>query len=179
MKRLILLVPYILLSSIGFVRGQIQNDAAHSLEKLFDRLRSATEDSVRMRVNDSLKVIIDGYAGSDSVFSDAFHNVRNLGQVISSDRQVKILTWNIVLGNNSGEYFCYLIKKGNKGTANMVYKLEKSYDPRPIATDTTYNQYDWYGALYYDIRAYIVRRQTLLHSPGNQLQRSGGYQKSH
>jgi hypothetical protein len=154
MKRIILLIPFILLSSTGFVRGQVQNQAPASLAKLFIRLRSATEDSVRMRINDSVKVTIDGYARSDSVFSNAFRDVRNLGQILSPDRQIKIITWNIVLDNDGGRYFCYLIKRGVNSAPNSVYALDKKYDSRPIATDTTYDQSDWYGALYYDIRPY-------------------------
>jgi hypothetical protein len=156
MKRIVLFIPFIILSSIGHVWGQSINEAPPSLEKLFVRLRSATEDSVRMRINDSVKVIIDGYASSDSVFSNAFGSVRNLGQILSPDRQIKIITWNIVLDNDKGSYFCYLIKKGIDGRANTVYALNKKYDQEPIATDTTYNLSDWYGALYYDVKPFKV-----------------------
>jgi hypothetical protein len=154
MKKIILIIPIILFSSAGLLSGQVQSAAPASLERLFIRLRSATEDSVRLRINDSVRVIIDGYANSDSVFSNAFRDVRNLGQILSPDRQVKIITWNVVLDNDSGRYFCYFIKKGVNGAANSIYALDKKYDPRPIATDTTCAQSDWYGALYYDIRPY-------------------------
>ncbi len=29
----------------------------------------------------------------------------------------------------------------------------------PVRTDTTYNESDWYGALYYDLRPYIIDKQ--------------------
>ncbi len=156
MRRIVLIILLIICLPGVFARGQTLSKASPSLERLFGRLRSATEDSTRIMINDSVKVIIRGYAGSDSVFSNAFHDIRNLGQIISPDKQFKIITWNMVLDNNNGWYFCYLIKKGTRGMANTVCTLEKKYDSSPITTDTTYNQSDWYGALYYDIKPYRV-----------------------
>jgi hypothetical protein len=140
--------------SAGFVRGQLPGEEVPSLEKLFGRLKSSAEDSLRIRINDSIKVIIDNYAKSDSVFNHSFSEVKNLGQLISADSQIKIITWNMVLENFKGWYYCYLIKKGLKGSKNLAYRLEKQYDPDPISADTTYNQSDWYGALYYDIKPF-------------------------
>jgi hypothetical protein len=142
--------------SAGFVRGQLPGETGPTLEKLFGRLKSSSEDSVRIRINDSIRVIIENYTKSDSVFYNAFGAVKNLGQLISADSQIKIITWNLVLANNKGWYFCYLVKKGLKGNKNAVYKLEKRYDPGPISADTTYDQSDWYGALYYDIKRFKV-----------------------
>jgi hypothetical protein len=156
MKRILLIIQFIICLPGVFVGGQTLSEASPSLESLFGRLRSAAEDSVRIRINDSVKVIIRGYASSDSVFSNAYRDVRNLGQIISPDRQLKIITWNMVLDNNQGWYFCYLIKKGPRGVANTVCSLERQYDTSPITTDTTYDQSDWYGALYYDIEPYRV-----------------------
>jgi hypothetical protein len=162
MKRIILFILFVILFFTCFIRGQVPNEALSSLEKLFGRLKSATEDSVRIRINDSVRVIIEGYANSDSVFSHAFRDVRNLGQIISPDKQIKIITWNMVLDNDNGWYFCYVIKRGLNGKKNIVFRLEKKYDPKPIEADTTYNQSDWYGALYYDIKPFKAKGKPCL-----------------
>lgn len=154
MKKIILLATFISLFATGFIRGQAKDSPQSSLEKLFGRLKSAEGDSSRMRINDSIKIILDNYAKSDSVFEHTFRGVRNLGQIMSTDSKLKILTWNILLDNNNGWYFCYIIRKGPKGKENAIYKLEKKYGPEPILSDTVYNQSDWYGALYYDIKPF-------------------------
>jgi hypothetical protein len=154
MKRIILFILILTIYSTDLAWCQGNGVAQPSLEKLFGRLKSATEDSVRIRINDSIRVIIDNYTRSDSVFNHTFRDIRNLGQIISPDSQIKIITWNIILDNNNGWYFCYLIKKGLHGKGNSVYKLEKKYDPEPIKADTSYLQSDWYGALYYDIKPF-------------------------
>jgi hypothetical protein len=127
---------------------------APSIEKLFARLSSIREDSIRLRINDSINTIISSFAGSDSVFSYKFTNIRHLGQITSPDSKVKIVTWNLLLTKEKSRYFCYLIKKEAKGKEDKVYYLTTSYTDDPIKKNVDYNQNNWYGALYYDIRPF-------------------------
>jgi hypothetical protein len=126
------------------------------LGTLYGRLVNNYNDTVRIRVNDSIKVIIESYVKSDSVFNHKFSGLRYLGQIVSPDSAVKIVTWNLVLGNSPGKYFCYIIKRGAKGEKNRVYTLASDYREAVIKEDTTYSISDWYGALYYDIRLYRI-----------------------
>lgn len=146
---------YLLLLAIFFIPvhayAQVQAADQSGLARLFSRLKSSESDSARILINDSIKVIIDNYAASDSAFDNKYRGIKNLGQILSSDSKVKIITWNMAL-EKSGAYFCYIIKRGVKASVSDVYKLEKNYDPRPISADTTYNGSEWYGALYYDIK---------------------------
>ena len=38
----------------------------------------------------------------------------------------------------------------------MIYRLTEIYHEDPVLTDTMYSQSDWYGALYYDIKPFII-----------------------
>jgi hypothetical protein len=131
-------------------------DTSQKLEELFNRLADNYNDDERIVINDSIKMILDSYAKSDSVFTHRFTNLRYLGQITSPDSLIKIVTWNLVLEKEPGRYYCYLIHKQENGGENKIYSLSAKYDEKPISTDTTYTQYDWYGALYYDIKPYIV-----------------------
>ncbi len=42
------------------------------------------------------------------------------------------------------------------GKNNKIYRLSTGYNEDPVRTDTTYKVSDWYGALYYDLRPYII-----------------------
>lgn len=155
MKRIFLYIILIVISASGITRGQsIQTNIPGKLEKLFNRLIDNYNDTDRLRINDSIKLILDGYVRSDSVFTHRFTDLRYLGQIMSPDSMVKIVTWNLVLQDQPGRYNCYFIKKGEHGKSNITYKLSASYNPAKIKTDTLYHASDWYGALYYDLKPY-------------------------
>jgi hypothetical protein len=131
-------------------------DTPQVLEDLFDRLVDNYNDSDRIRINDSIRIILDGYVKSDTVFTHRFTNLRYLGQIISPDSLIKIITWNLVLENEPGRYFCYFIIKQDPGGKSMIYRLSASYNESPVRTDTTYSEPNWYGALYYDLKPCII-----------------------
>jgi hypothetical protein len=69
---------------------------------------------------------------------------------------LKIITWNLVLENEPGRYFCYFIRRDSAGKENKVYSLSARYNENPVKTDTTYSIHNWYGALYYDLKPYVT-----------------------
>jgi hypothetical protein len=138
------------------MEGQVSaKDTPDRLEQLFDRLIDNYNDIARVRVNDSIRMILSNYAKSDSVFNHKFTNLRYLGQIVSPDSLIKIISWNLVLENEPGKYYCYFIRK-QQGKENLVYDISTSYNEKPVITDTTYKKSDWYGALYYDIRPIVI-----------------------
>src|ERR1035437_235241 len=150
------LLLYIVLST-GIAKSQVSTkDTPQVLEDLFDRLVDNYNDSDRIRINDSIRIILDGYVKSDTVFTHRFTNLRYLGQIMSPDSLIKIITWNLVLENEPGRYFCYFIIKQDPGGENMIYRLSASYNDDPVRTDTTYSEPNWYGALYYDLKPCII-----------------------
>jgi hypothetical protein len=139
----------------GQARGQ---DTSLTLEKLFSRLDTCTEDADRLRINDSIEFIIGNYAESDTVFTHKFANLKFLGQVTSKNSQLKIITWNLLLKDSESRYYCYFIH--NSGKKNQVHRLEGKYSEAQVKSDTIYSEKDWYGALYYDLRLYKKENQS-------------------
>ncbi|MCX6253137.1 MAG: hypothetical protein NTV31_01520 [Bacteroidia bacterium] len=157
MRRLILYFIIIFSISTNMVSGQkAANDAPQILEKLYGRLANNFDDNDRLRINDSIRLIIDSYVASDTVFNHRFTNLRYLGQITSPDSLLKIITWNLILRSSPGRYYCYFIRKQEPGMANRIYRLTASYREDPVRTDTAYSELNWYGALYYDLKPYIV-----------------------
>lgn len=147
----LLILAFNLLFSVskGLTSG---SDTSVILEKLFSRLMASREDTDRIRINDSIKFIIDGYSESDTAFTHRFDNLKFLGQITSKDSGLKIITWNLILKDSPGKYYCYFIN--NTGKQSRVYRLEGRYSVSPVKSDDIYNEKDWYGALYYDLRRY-------------------------
>jgi hypothetical protein len=147
---LIIIYTLIFLSQVK-AEGQ-SKDVSSILLNLYDRVLFTISDEEKLRLNDSILLIIDSYAASDSVFTHRFAHLRFLGQAISSDSKVKIITWNLVLRDGTNNYFCYLIHKRRKGEKNHIYKLKGKHLDEPAETDKLYYRSDWYGALYYAIQ---------------------------
>jgi len=138
------------------VNGQESLDSASVLlENLFSRLTGNNDDNSRIQIYDSINGVIDWYVKTDTVFNHKFDNLRYLGQITSPDTALKIVTWNAVLRNSPGKYYCYLIRKDEKGKKNKIYFLSARYNDAPLKKDTTYSGSDWYGALYYDMRPLV------------------------
>ena len=107
----IYLILFISLST-GIAKSQIPaNDTPQVLEELFDRLVDNYDDNDSIRINDSIRLIIDSYVKSDTVFNHRFTNLRYLGQITSPDSLIKIITWNLVLENKPGTVFLLFHQK--------------------------------------------------------------------
>jgi hypothetical protein len=146
-----------ILFSTGIAKCQVlPKDTPLVLEELYNRLVDNYNDKDRIRINDSIRLIIGSYIRSDTVFSHRFTNLRYLGQIMSPDSLLKIVTWNLVLSDEPGRYFCYFIRREGPGRENKIFSLSGSYNEKPVRTDTTYSQSDWYGALYYDLKPCLI-----------------------
>jgi hypothetical protein len=129
-----------------------EKETSQLLEELFDRLVDNHNDSLRIRINDSIILNLDGYIKSDTVFNHRFTNLRHLGQITSPDSLLKIITWNLILENEPSRYYCYFIRKQSTGKGNKIFRLSAGYNKNQIRSDSTYTESNWYGALYYEIR---------------------------
>jgi hypothetical protein len=151
-KPCLIVLTTLILSSL---KGQAQSkDPAVVLQKLYDRILYTNIDTERLRLNDSVDLMIGSYVASDSVFKHRFANLRYLGQILSPDSRLKIVTWNLILRNGDNKYFSYIIRKGVKGKGNSIYKLTGFHKENQIRTDIPYSGEEWYGALYYAIQPY-------------------------
>ena len=138
----------------------VSSETSAILENLFRRILNTNNDNERIRLNDSVQVIIDSYAASDSVFVHKFSGLRYLGQILSSDSKVKIITWNLILREGGNRYFCYIIRKGARGEPNNIHKLTGENSEESPAADRIYSEKDWYGALYYALQPFKKDKMT-------------------
>jgi hypothetical protein len=151
MKRLLSIFIFLHLIIPAPGQGQDLYETEDKLQTLFTHLVSYSDDNMRIGANDSIRSIIDEYVRLDTVFNHRFQSLRFLGQITSPDSLMKIVTWNMLLENGKGNYFCYFIKKNSNGK-NLICTLDAPYTEKGIRIDTIYQKSDWYGALYYDVR---------------------------
>ncbi|MCU0474152.1 MAG: hypothetical protein MUC93_12455 [Bacteroidales bacterium] len=158
-KRYIIIIAALIIMSP--VKGQTKSpNISPLLENLYNKILYTNDDGERIRLNDSVRLIISSYVASDSVFEHKFTNLRYLGQVTSPDSRLKIINWNLILRDGSNRYFCFLIRKGDKGEQNRVYELTGENQEEAVRTDQTYTDKNWYGALYYSIQPFKKEKRT-------------------
>jgi hypothetical protein len=152
-----LLIKFLIFNCLDSQTNTFQS--ASDLKGMLSRLRENLNSKEKLAINDSVKLIIESYAASDTVFKHRF-DLRYLGQIASPDNLVKIITWNLILEDGGNRYFCYIIRKPVPGAKSIVYKLSGYYNEAPIRSDTIYSESNWYGALYYDIRPFLTGNET-------------------
>ena len=130
------------------------------LEDLFSRILNTRSNDERIRINDSINLLIEKYVASEVIFTHRFENLRYLGQIPSPDSRVKIVTWNLILTDGTNRYFCYIIRKEGQGRENKIYRLTGANMDEAPKTDITYTADDWYGALYYGIQPFRIGKET-------------------
>lgn len=126
-------------------------DVSRTLVNLYDRILFTSSDVEKERLNDSIILLINEYSLSDSVLTHRFSNLRFLGQILSADKRVKIINWNMMLRDGTNRYFFFLIRRKSKGSGNQVIRLEGENSMEEISDDRTYSADDWYGSVYYAI----------------------------
>jgi hypothetical protein len=160
MRKEILIITFVVASCFSPLSGQNNKPVNSSdLERLFGRLAENLNSQEKLAINDSIRLIIDSYASSDTVFKHRFTNLRYLGQITSTDSLIKIITWNLILEDGENRYFCYLIRRSGKTRPGKVYKFSGLYRETQISSDTIYSLSNWYGALYYDVRPFKLNDQ--------------------
>ena len=155
---------YIILTALFLVPAMKvksqQPESGEILQQLFNGILDTRNDQERIQLNDSIIKIIDKYVESERILDHRFTDLRYLGQILSSDSRLKIITWNLNLTDGTNKYFCYLIRKGNKGKSNQVFKLTGVNMDEPPSINTTYSEDNWYGALYYAVQPFRYKRET-------------------
>lgn len=160
-------IPTLIISVFFLVQNSnaaISNDSldvSRRLEDLFSRLHKSSDDEAKTRINDSVRMILSSYAASDTLFIHRFDNLRTLGQITSPDSLLKILTWNLFLGDGTNKYHLYIIRRSNAQEKCRIYDLSGQFREEPVSTDTIYSESDWYGALYYEAKPFSDKGRTV------------------
>ncbi|MCU0456614.1 MAG: hypothetical protein MUE74_09960 [Bacteroidales bacterium] len=153
MKKRIYLIIICTLAFLSSRQVSGQNrDLPGMLRHLYNRILFTVSDEEKVRLNDSIVLLMDRYTAADSAFTHNLKDLRFLGQLSSSDSKVRIYTWNLVLREGSNRYFCYLLYKPGKRSQHRVTKLTGENRQEEILTGRVYTPDDWYGALYYAIQ---------------------------
>ncbi len=143
MKKIVLtLVVAIVATSFAF--GQAKRE--REVKNMFAQIEKTNDDFKRTELANRIQhEMIEILFEADDFFYD-FPTLKNVGKIMSSDEQVHMYTWNILLTDGTPMYFALI----QHNEFRSMYLL--SQDSVVVPSTSGYiAEKDWYGCLYYDI----------------------------
>ena len=124
--------------------GNLSRDEL-SLKTLYGKLYKASSDSIRSILNDSICQQFNITLKNDSSFEYAFDSLPYLGKVYSTDRKLRIYSWNYISDNGNYRFFSYFQFANHK-----LIQLSQDQPVYIPEEDGSVEAKKWYGALYYN-----------------------------
>jgi hypothetical protein len=143
MKKIILSVLVAFFATV-MVFGQAKRE--REVKNLFSQIEKTNDDFKKTELanriqNEMIEILME----ADDFYYD-FPSLKNVGKVLSSDEQVHMYTWNVLLSDGTPQY--YALFQHNE--FNGIYLMSKS-EPTIPSTSGYVSEANWYGALYYEI----------------------------
>lgn len=126
----------------------------NELKILFETLKDNISDSLKVAVNEQITNDLQEALSLPDAFAYPFDNLNYLGKVRATDGQIRIFTWNFE--TCGGWHFSGLVHQKNGKI--LPFLSPKTYEP---AENTKISFTNWYGALYYEVIATKIGRQTV------------------
>lgn len=152
----------------GFNDIELAND---TLNSHFEKMAKAKTDNEKLTANEKIITLLDAHLSRKSSFDYQF-SAKYLGNIMSPDSTVRIITWNIPYSDGTFEYFGYIQYKKTKDSDMLLIPLKDSSKVIDEPEKATCTNEKWFGALYYEIipvETESTKYYTLLGWDGNDL----------
>lgn len=134
----------------------VENETAQmSLAQLEDSLLfyrnqvfKAREDYPRMVANEAFLSVMRNALAQAGSFEYPFAKLNSISTITSPDEQFRIFNWNIENDDFSQQFYCFILQNNKERTLTEL--MESPIDPRK-PEKVVLNEYEWMGALYYDM----------------------------
>ena len=142
MKKFVLLFVAIMATSAIFAQGKIEKE----IKNLFSQIEKTNDDNKKTQLANQIQhKMLDALFEADDFWYD-FPSLKNVGKILSSDNQVHMYTWNVLLSDGTPQYYALF----QHYDFNGVYLLSQG-NPEVPSSSGYVTEANWYGALYYDI----------------------------
>ena len=147
MKKIILFVLVVFMATV-MVFGQAKTE--REIKNLFSQIEKTNDDNKKTQLANQIQnKMIDALMEADDFWYD-FPSLKNVGKVISSDNQIHMYTWNVLLSDGTPQYYALFQHYDFLATGEGTYILSQG-NPEVPSTSGYVTRDNWYGALYYDI----------------------------
>ena len=121
-----------------------------ALKLLLSEISVSNADENNLAVADSFANLLAEALKIPGSFEYPFDQLKTIGKVTSSDKKIRMITWNLPLKDGTHIYYGFLLSKGS-GKELQVYRLTDNSDNYLDAATETGSPDNWYGCLVYEI----------------------------
>lgn len=121
------------------------------LSELFRFMSDASSDKDKDLINNDITIGFEEALKIPGCFNYAFDSLKYVGKILSSDKRLRIYTWNIPYHDGTHQYVGYLQYIPEKTNEPEIFKLTDKSEEISNTTQAVLDNHNWYGALYYDI----------------------------
>jgi hypothetical protein len=115
----------------------------------FDSLKSEYVDSVRVLKMVLIQQNLAGILRNPASYTYTFDSLKMIGKVSSPDNELRIFTWNMVVGDSTFNFGIIQAKPTNNTDCQVFLLMDKADIDQLSYTKVTPG--NWYGALYYKV----------------------------
>jgi hypothetical protein len=154
--RIILLILINLLCiPCGLSQAYIAQEKAaceDSLVRAFKELYAERDDQQRISKSDALQAYFSTLLRSPDFYYYPFDSLTWAGRIISPDRKIRVITWNVPLSDGTHRYYGFIQHTAKKKVRSLdLFTLRDSIQPGKDPEKAVYSPENWPGALYYEI----------------------------
>jgi hypothetical protein len=154
MRRLIVIfifsVPFFALPISGQVQNLKYQDLDNTILTIFDSAKNCTSDSTKELLMVHIQNLLNQRLIEPESFAHSFKTLKTIGEIYAPENQLRILTWNMFLNDNTTKNYGIIQLNPHKEKECKIYILENNSNMDSIGnSELTFRT--WYGALYYKI----------------------------
>lgn len=121
-----------------------------ALKILLSGINNDNSDESNLAVADSFANLLAEALKIPGSFEYPFDQLKTIGKVTSSDKKIRLITWNLPLNDGTHKYYGFLLSKGS-AKEPQIYRLTDNSDNYLDAATETGSPVNWYGCLVYEI----------------------------
>ncbi len=118
---------------------------------LFSQMNEASSDKDKELINTEINGLFEEAMDIESSFRYPFDSLKHVGKIITSDKKLRIYTWNLPYNNGTHKYSGYLQYNPGKNEKQLVFRLIDKSEYITSPETKILQPEDWFGALYYDV----------------------------
>lgn len=134
-----------------------QDTTTTVLTSLFAKMASVMPEVDKIKLAQEAEAKLISYLNSQNREELVDVKIPHLGRVEADNGLMAIYTWNIPLEDGGSHYYCVLHYKSTKKKPATVLSLSDATDDISVTRKMGITQ--WYGALYYTVLNYKVRKK--------------------
>jgi len=123
-------------------------DSLNLLQKMTFKAKS---DTAKFRANAKFHKVLDEVLLNDLSFYYPFDSLKQISRLVSADKKVRLVTWNIEKADGTHHFFGFVQALDPKSKHYKVYELNDKSATLKSAENHIGDNTKWFGMLYYDI----------------------------